>query len=157
MDTVQIKWINNMPFDTISENKSKYLDMKGFYALLGARHDKNEKTWKVTLLYIGQAFDQTLRERIPQTHPCDKCVHNYIKKNSGKELRVLVGVIEKTSLEKITQVLFDDIECCLIYCKQPICNTQCKESYTGRDLQITNTGDYIPLKPKCTCSEKPRS
>lgn len=154
MDIVQIEWINNIPFNTVSENENKYLDMKGFYALLGARYDKNAKTWKVTLLYIGQAFDQTLRERIPQTHPGYKCVNNYIKKNPGKELRVMVGIIEKTNLEKRTQALYDNIECCLIFCNKPICNTQCKESYTGRSLQVTNTGDYIPLKPKCTCTSK---
>ena len=154
MDTVQIKWINNMPFNTIGENENKSLDMKGFYALLGARYDKDSKTWKVTLLYIGQAFDQILRERIPQEHPGYKCAYSYIKKNPGKEIRVMVGVIEKTNLEKRTQALFDDIECCLIFCNKPICNTQCKESYKGRDLQITNIGAYIPLKPKCTCTSK---
>jgi len=152
MDQVQIKWFNNIPFKTISQSENKHLDKKGFYALLGARYDKDSKNWKVILLYIGQAFDQTLRNRIPQDHPGYECVYDYIKKNPGKEIRVMIGIIEKTNLEKITQTLFDAIECCLIFCNQPKCNTQCKESYTGRDLQVTNTGAYIPLKPKCTCT-----
>jgi hypothetical protein len=151
MDTIQIKWVNNIPFDNIGENENKYLGMNGFYALLGARYDENDKTWKVTLLYIGQAFDQTFRERIPQDHPAYKCVFDYIKKNPEKEIRVMVGVIEKTDIEKTTQALFDDVECCLIYCNQPICNEQCKESYIGRDLQVVNTGSFIPLKENCTC------
>jgi hypothetical protein len=152
MDTIQIKWINKMRFDNISEDENKSLDMNGFYALLGARYNENEKIWKVTLLYVGQAFDQTFRERIPQDHPAYRCVFDWIKKNLGNEIRVMVGVIEKTSVEKRTQALFDDVECCLILRNQPVCNEQCKESYKGRDLQVINTGDFIPLKDKSSCS-----
>ena len=32
-------------------------------------------------------------------------------------------------------------------------NTTRKESYSGRYLLVINTGDYKPLKEKCTCSE----
>lgn len=155
MDTVQIKWIEGViQFNAISEFKHQYLDKKGFYALLGARFNKETDRWEeIKLLYIGQAFDQTLRERIPQEHPAYKCVFEYTKKNPGKQIAVMLGIIEKSSVQKLTQELFNDVECCLISWNQPTCNTQCKESYTGRELQVTNTGGFTPLKEKSTCSK----
>jgi len=64
MDTVQINWAKGViRFDTISQSENPYLDRGGFYAILGAKFDNASSTWKeIKLLYIGQAFDQTLRE-----------------------------------------------------------------------------------------------
>jgi len=64
----------------------------------------------------------------------------------------MVGVVEKTNVQRVTQELFDDTECCLIFCNQPMCNVKCKEAYTGRALEVINTGDFTPLKEKSSCS-----
>lgn len=154
MDTVNIKWDDGVTqFDQIKDSKRTNLDKSGFYAILGATSDVGSKSWKgLKLLYIGQAFDQTLRERIPQEHDAYKCVYDYRKNHSGTDLVVMIGLIEESTLEKQTRQIFNDIECCLIFCNKPTCNTTCQESYSGRDLQVINAGDYTPLKEKCSCS-----
>ena len=158
MDTVHINWVQGVvPFHQIKDfrHKTYDLDKNGFYAILGAKYNSNTKKWEnPMLLYIGQAFDQTLRERIPQEHPAYKCVFEYRKRHSDIDILVMIGFIEKSSVERSTQQLFDDIECCLIFCNQPLCNALCKESYLGRDLQVFNMGYYKPLKETCTCSKK---
>jgi len=154
MDTVNIKWDDTVTqFDRIKDSKKTKLDKSGFYAILGATFNESSKKYEsLKLLYIGQAFDQTLRERIPQEHDAYKCVYDYKKNHSGTDIVVMIGLIEESSLEKQTQQIFSDIECCLIFCNKPTCNTTCQESYSGRNLQVTNTGDYTPLKEKCSCS-----
>jgi len=154
MESVEIKWDEGVTrFDDISSSSRQNLDQKGFYAILGARFDKETSKWKeLKLLYIGQAFDQTLRQRIPQKHPGYECILEYRQNRAGSDIVVMIGVIGKTNAERITQELFDDIECCLICCNKPLCNMQCKESYGGRAIQIVNTGDFIPLRKECTCT-----
>jgi hypothetical protein len=154
MDTVSIKWDDGITqFDQIKDSKRTNLDKSGFYAISGATFDKSSNKWNgLKLLYIGQAFDQTLRVRIPQEHDAYKCVFDYKKNHSGTDLVVMIGIIEKSSVQKQTQQLFNDIECCLIFWNKPSCNTACQESYSGRDLEVTNTGDYTPLKDKRSCS-----
>jgi hypothetical protein len=154
MDTVNVEWDKGViRFDQIKDFKSENLDKKGFYTILGWTFDETSKKWKdLKLLYIGQAFDQTLRERIPQEHDAYNCVYDYKKNHSGTSLFVMIGIIKESSVEKQTQQLFNDIECCLIFRNKPACNTTCQESYSGRDLEVTNTGDYVPLKEKCSCS-----
>ena len=130
------------------------LDKKGFYAILGGPFDSTSSSWKnLVLLYIGQAFAQTLRERISQKHPAYDCVFEYQKKHPSVDIIVKIGFVEKSTVQALTQQLFDDVECCLTYCNQPLCNTTCKESYTGRDLQVINMGDYTSLREKCFCSK----
>ncbi len=153
MDTVQINWAQGViRFSQISESKEENLDKTGFYAILGARFHAESRSWKeLKLLYIGQAFDQTLRQRIPQEHPGYDCVLEYPKKNPGTEIVVMLGVIEKSNFDRLTQQLFDDVECCMIYSNQPLCNVKCKETYTGRGAMIISTGDFTPLKENCAC------
>lgn len=155
METVQIDWDEIViRFNDVEDSKRPKLDEKGFYAVLGAVYNPKTKKWgNIKLLYIGQVFDQTLRERIPQEHPAYKCVLNYQKKHSGVGVVVMLGTVKKSTVKKSTQQLFNDIECCLIFCNQPLCNTSCKESYSGRDLKVFNTGDPYPLKKECSCSE----
>jgi len=152
-DTVYIDWIQGVvPFHQVKDLKHKTydLDRKGLYAILAGT--RSQKAWvDLRLLYIGQAFDQILRERIPQKHPAYECVFKYQKRHSGVHILVMIGFIEKSTVERATQQLYDDIECCLILCNQPWCNTTCKESYSGRDLQVINVGHYKPLKERCSC------
>jgi hypothetical protein len=152
-DTVNINWVKGVvPFHQIPEfnHKDYDLDKNGFYAILAGKR-KTTGWVELELLYIGQAFDQTLRERIPQEHDAYKCVFDY-QQDSDKDILVKIGYIKESTVQKTTQ-LFDDVECCLIYCNQPLCNTLCKEKYTGRDLHIINTGSYRPLKEECYCSK----
>lgn len=155
MDTVHIDWDEIViRFNNVGDSKRPKLDEKGFYAVLGAVYNpKTDKWGNIKLLYIGQAFDQTLRERIPQEHPAYACVFDYQRRHSGVCIVVMLGTVEKSTVAKLTQQLLNDIECCLIFCNQPLCNTSCEESYSGRDLKVINTGHSYPLKKECSCSE----
>jgi len=155
MDTVHIDWDELViRFNLVKDSKHSKLDMKGFYAVLGAVYDPKKKKWgNIKLLYIGQASDQTLRERIPQEHPAYECVFNYQKKHSEIGIVVMLGTIKKSTFKRHTQHVFNNIKCCLVLCNQPLCNTSCKEFYSGRDLKVINTGYPYPLNKECSCSE----
>lgn len=155
MDTVHINWYEVVTrINWIKDSKRTELDKKGFYAILGATHNAKSNKWEnIKLLYIGQAFDQTLRERIPQEHEAYKCVFKYQKDHSGVGIVVMVGIIKNPSVQKLTQQLFDDTECCLVFHNKPLCNTTCKESYSGRDIKVINIGHPYPLEKESTCSK----
>jgi hypothetical protein len=153
MEVVLIEWAQSVvPFHQIKDFKSETcnLDRKGFYVILSGT--KTAKGWvKPRLLYVGQAFDQTLRERIPQERMEYQCVYSHQKAHAGAPIWVMIGFIKETSVGRVNQQLFDDIECCLIFSNQPMCNTACKDSYSGRDLEVINVGHYAPLEERCTC------
>ncbi len=157
MDTVHVDWPKGaVLFDQIKtfQHSEWDLDKNGFYAIYCASYDEESRSWKnLVLLYIGQAFEQTLRQRIPQPHDAYDCVFDYQKKHPGTDVIVKIGYITKSTVQKVTQQLFDDVECCLTFCNKPYCSITCKDSYSGRDLQVINTGDP-PLKDQGSCSEK---
>ncbi len=153
MDVVLIDWAQSVvPFDQVKDFKSETcnLDRKGFYVILSGT--KTAKGWvKPRLLYIGQAFDQTLRERIPQERKEYQCVYSYQKAHAGAPIWVMIGFVKESTVGRVNQQLFDEIECCSIFSNQPLCNTACKDSYSGRDLEVINVGHYEPLEERCTC------
>jgi|GEM_PF-1717749 len=153
MDIVTINWAKGaIDYETLKTSKQSYLKKTGFYAMLmGIYNPALGKYENTKLLYIGQAYKQTLGERILQPHNGYDCINNYIRKTPNAKLLTMVGVLAKTNISKVTQELFDDIECCLIYHNQPKCNEICKKSYSGRQLTIINTGDFSPLKPASDC------
>ncbi|MCD6131685.1 MAG: hypothetical protein J7J61_06250 [Candidatus Hydrothermae bacterium] len=136
----------------LNQIDSEEFDKFGFYMLLTGKPTQ-EGTFKMgKLLYIGQAYNQKIGERIPQSHPGYECI---VENHSGEYLYLAVSEISRLDgMEKITQELFDDIECCLIYKNKPLCNTDCVNKYNSklrRVIQITNTYNYSPLKEKCEC------
>jgi hypothetical protein len=86
---------------------------------------------------IGQTYQQDFQRRLEQQ------LDHY-----WKELPTFkVGEIKWTTAERITSQLVNDVECLLIFKRQPRDNSKCKQTYTGReDLEILNTGDYSPLR-----------
>jgi len=157
LDTIHIDWGKGViRFSDVENFKSSRLDGKGFYALLGAVYNPKTEEWgAIKLLYIGQAFEQTLRTRIRQEHPAYECVFDYKKKHSSSKVDIVVmlGVVQSSTVKKLTQQLFNDIECCLVHKNKPLCNTSCKELYSGRDLKIINVGSFYPLTKEHECSE----
>jgi hypothetical protein len=156
LDTVTIEWTKIVgSFASIAQSTSTlpYLDGHGFYVVLAGNYDETKNVWTdLESMYIGQAFDQTLRARIPQHHAAYDCVDKYLRR-SAKVAGVMVGIIAQASVERITQDFVNDVECCLIYSNQPDCNDNCKDAYTGRPIKITNTGgSYLPVKPVCQCA-----
>ncbi len=132
---------------------SERLNQSGFYMLLTGE-PVDERQFNINeLLYIGQAYDQTLRVRIPQQHPAYDCI---VKKYKGKFLYLAVcSIISLQGISGITHELFDDIECCLIYRNGPLCNINCRDEYNSnrrrREIQIENTGKYDPLEQNSRC------
>jgi len=154
LDAFTVHWTQSV--DTLqaiasSTTKLPNLDNNGFYALLGGRWNDTTKKWSdLELLYIGQAFDQTLRTRILQPHDAYTCIEAQLEK-TGKTAIVMVGVVTQASVQRLTQDVIDDLECCLIYSNQPLCNERCKDTYSGREITITNIGGNFPLKASSAC------
>lgn len=105
--------------------------------------------------YIGKAYGQTLRDRISQKSGHEVAYQCIIDNCYGKQLLLNIANISRTNLEKETEELYNDIECCLIYENrtQPLCNRNCVQSYSGsgRKINITNSGVCYPLKKECAC------
>jgi hypothetical protein len=151
LETVQVNWVQGVTrWPDISTAKSAFLDKKGLYAVLIGKWDENNKNWtNPKLVYIGQSLDQTIRQRLLQPHPAYECIKEQLTANPSYQALVMGGEI--VTQTKLTQQLADDIECCLVYRNKPICNVKCKESYTGRELLVRNTGDFNPLAEESTC------
>mgnify|MGYP003561046116 FL=1 len=60
--------------------------------------------------------------------------------------QLLVGKISSKIQDRDSESLYKDIESCLIYDNKPLANTQCKDSYNGRQIKIENQGVYCSLK-----------
>jgi hypothetical protein len=154
MRIVTINWVDNVVrLSKIKTSRLPSLDQKGFYAILGAKQDEKRKWEVMTLLYIGQAFDQTLRERIPQEQKPYKCVTAFLRNNLNTKAEALVmhGLVGRSS-STLSQDLVDDIERCLVNANQPLCNEVRRGSNDGKPLMITNMGGFYPLKEQSTSS-----
>jgi len=131
---------------------SEEFDKFGFYMLLTGEPTQKGKFKIGKLLYIGQAYNQKIGERIPQYHRGYDCI---VENHSGEYLYLAVSeILQLDGMGKITQELFDDIECCLIYKNKPLCNTDCVNKYNSelrREIQIINHENYSPIKENCKC------
>jgi hypothetical protein len=147
IDEAVLEWEQGVfQFSHLHRHESELLDGPGFYALLAASRNKGQRRWtNLKLLYLGQAYRQTLRERIPQDHPAYEDIASYLEKYPDKRLIVMVGTIVEATLERHTPQFYDDVENCLILANEPRFNRRGTRSYSGRELRVTNTGDHHPL------------
>ena len=151
MAKVRITWTTNASrLSNIDNSKLDYLDEKGFYAIYACVYnkDRNSITPK-KLLYIGQAFEQTIRERLKQPHDADACMKKEKQNEPNSGLWFKTGVITKNDQEKVTQQLFNDVECCMIYVNKPKCNTLCMETYEGGAIEVTHGGARMIKNSSC--------
>jgi len=151
MAKVRITWTTNASrLSNIDNSKLDYLDGKGFYAIYACVYnkDRNSITPK-KLLYIGQAFEQTIRERLKQPHDADACMKKEKQNEPNSGLWFKTGVITKNDQEKVTQQLFNDVECCMIYVNKPKCNTLCMETYEGGAIEVTHGGARMITNSSC--------
>ncbi|MDD4440359.1 MAG: hypothetical protein PHX41_00550 [Kiritimatiellae bacterium] len=152
MENAMIHWAKGViEYSSVEKSGEMNLDYIGFYAILGGVHDTARNVYThITLLYIGQAYEQSLRARIPQPHTAYGLINTWLSGHPGYTPVVMIGL--RDAVGNKSQSLYDDIECCLIYNNQPLCNDKCKESYNGRAITITNDGDYAPLKQVSVCT-----
>ena len=151
MAKVRITWTSNASrLSNIDISKLDYLDEKGFYAIYACVYnkDRNSITPK-KLLYIGQAFEQTIRERLKQPHDADACMKKEKQNEPNSGLWFKTGVITKNDQEKVTQQLFNDVECCMIYVNKPKCNTLCMETYEGGAIEVTHGSARMIKNSSC--------
>lgn len=133
-----------------------YLDQEGFYMLVigtpGTAQPKTQTTRELS--YVGKAVGQLLRQRICQKVGHETAFQCIINRGKGHTLYLSLGVLTESSLEKDSEKLYDDIECCLISTNQPHCNITCKDRYNSdlrRNLVISNTGSHHPLLANSNC------
>ncbi len=133
MDVLKIDWTQ-----TNYERMNDYNDTY-FYAF----------TRGGNLLYIGIAFKQIVQTEISQTL-------RRLGINS-KGLNIWLGYPnpDQTTYGRITEQIATDAECLMIYTNQPVYNTQCKDSYTGRcNFKVKTSG--CPLIRSCVKCENNR-
>lgn len=147
-DFAEIQWSPILtPYSMVRAGIDTYFNQRGFYLFLTGKYDPSDRKYHdVKLQYIGKAYSQTIRERVPQGHDAFVKINKYLKDNPGYEVLVKPGVIKETSQEKMTSEFFDDIEAYLIFTNKPPANTLNIEGYSGRDIIIKNLGDYAPLE-----------
>ena len=154
-EKVTIDWDNKLiKLLNIAYSSNPYLSKNGFYCILSGTYNNENKIEGIELLYIGQTYEQTLKERILQDHVSYSKIETYLKINKNHKAFVRLGIIKDASATKITQALFDDIENCLIINNNPLCNQLSKETYSGRPIVITNIGRHYPVNQICQCKSK---
>ena len=99
--------------EIVDDSDSKILDGRGLYAII-VSDDEGDRE----ILYIGETHDQTIKERLPGEHDAYDNIVAYLGNLSG-EMYVFAGEIIPISPSKVTDVLIQDIEACLIYNLQP--------------------------------------
>ena len=153
MDQVKLTW-HIIREENLDENR--ILDLtKAVYMYVCARWDASKDVWIIDAdkppLYIGQVYDRIVRDRLKE-HLNDE-IRDCMEKRCDETILIKVAEVEPVTMNYVTQELLSDIECCLICKTQSTCNTRCKESYTGRDLEISNEGKKLPLQEKYVCYE----
>jgi len=158
MDEATIEWSSIIPYSNVKDSVNNSLDENGFYIILvGKRKSPNEYV-DIKLQYIGQAYEQTIRERVLQPHPsADVKINKYLSDNREYVKLVKSGIITESSQERITQSFFDDIEACLISKNNPPANDQNKNGYKGRDIIVKNIGKCAQLEAKSECKNNNRN
>ncbi len=89
------------------------------------------------ILYIGEAYFQELGLRLKQ--------HTWLEDLRG-EIKVRFATVELEGGSKQSQRRAKDIEALLIFYHQPEYNIQNRNSYLGRELEITSYGRCGPIK-----------
>jgi hypothetical protein len=130
MDKVRVFWSKDRPIEKaikVDEKQYEYL-----YMILA----------KKKLLYIGQAFNQYLGNRLSRHEVLNEILDDY----SEEIIRIRFGNIIAPQFSRITKKLVTDIESVLINYHDPPYNIQSTDTYYGRDIQVTNLGTFKPLK-----------
>jgi len=119
-----------------SKSGQEVLDhIEGFYMFL---HKSN-------IIYIGQVYYKSLRDRIKE-HLRGDPLWKWIERNyDTRNISIKIAEIENIGQERINRKLVKDIEGLLIAIEQPEGNIQCIKTYRGRDLKIVNLGEKHPL------------
>jgi hypothetical protein len=127
------------------------LDRRGFYFMVSATEDEEGELDLGQLLFIGAAYKEDLRERIPD-RKLFKAYRNVMAEARDADLYLAFAYIAQTERGFMPQKIHSDIQCALIYQNQPVCNSFCREAYhseEGNKLYIINTGDFDPLEEIC--------
>ncbi len=149
MDRATITWDDEvLRLVDLATSEHPLLGERGYFALVSARLDEAADVWRdLELLYIGQAFHESLRERIAALGDDHAVVEAAAAERSGAEVIAMIGVMTDSSLGRITQGFWVDVESCLVARNRPRCNAAV-EAYTGRKISLLNDGAREPLQAR---------
>lgn len=136
---VRIEWYG--PFDPYDYYPETY-----FYMV----YDKKQRV----ILYIGQAYRQPVRNRILQHVWGD--LWDWIRRSKSihvKDVAIKVGDLTRIGQQRVSKELIDDIESLMIIVLQPPGNIKNTRTYSGRELQIENTGKCSPLPKRISTKD----
>ena len=150
-EKVTITWSNSLvKYSEIETSTVSFLDKQGFFCILSGMNGlRKEILDEIILLYIGQTFSHTLREKIIQSYEkIDYISGRFINEKERRTTLIMGGIITNCSAKTISNYLYKNIVNCLIYANKPIGNPSYLENYNSKTIEITNTGHYFPLKEK---------
>jgi len=142
---VKVKW--SEPFD-LSRAYIYGYDNDQLYMVL--RSDPCVKNANFELVYIGQAYRQSIARRLKTHHKIETIVEETPKK---KMVFVKFGTVILPEGRRISHELVTDIENALIYWHEPKYNDTSYASYNGRPIHIINQGKYEPLEKEIVLPE----
>lgn len=149
-EKVTITWSNRLvKYSEIESSEISYLNKRGFFCIISGIYKPRKDIWgEITLLYIGQAFSRTLREKIINSYEKNDLVPKFIEEKEKRTALIMGGKITDCSVKEISKPLYNNIVNCLISANKPIGNPSYQENFTSRILEITNMGSFFPLKEK---------
>lgn len=143
---VKVKWTRDLDIEESLEHEDKRYEF--LYMVLRKRKYRGDIRYKI--LYIGMTYNQYLSNRLKNHHKLLDIVDNRYGKG---ELVIRFGNIIFPPNRRISKKLVSDIEAALIQEVQPEYNEMSIYAYRGREIKITNLGDYEPLSDKIDTSE----
>ena len=101
MARVKITWSEKTTALTyIPDSKISYLDESGFYAIyVRVPSEKPKYSTLKKLLYIGQAYEQIIRDRLQQPHDADECMEAEKEREPNSDLYVKTGIITESFIK----------------------------------------------------------
>lgn len=143
---VKVKWTRDLDIEESLEHEDKRYEF--LYMVLRKRKYRGDIRYKI--LYIGMTYNQYLSDRLKNHHKFWDIVDNQYGKG---ELVIRFGNIIFPPNRRISKKLVSNIEAALIQEVQPEYNEMSIYAYRGREIKITNLGDYEPLPDKIDTSE----
>ncbi len=154
MTTLSINWspiIANNEIHSIYNCNHQMLNLRQaiYMYVCYIRNPNDSISYRPIPLYIGRVYRSadsgTVKQRLIE-HLRENDLIECLRQNCNLLIGIKIGEIVLEANQNISEELINDIECALIYNSQSTCNTNCKNSYTGRTpIQIVNLGDFSPL------------
>ena len=136
--------------DETAQDKHPSLDANGWFAILAA--ELPDDTYiapadKLDILYIGDAFNRTLREKLTADTPTMQRIR--AARPAGRQLIVILGRPTQRSRKRKSRDYLDGVLRALrVRHRTTVEDGRDQGAFRGEVVSVVNEGTYEPLKPK---------